>query len=456
MVEANAPAAETYEVPFAYKKLYSTETLTEMRQSFMNYDTSKDGKIDQKEFKAALQGMGHKDISDEQVQKMLDSVDKNNDGVIEWLEFLEMMQGLSGSNQNFGQALMTKSGAAAATVEGGVGGSHQYLLEEVSSIARTINRVCKDDDLLQERLPIDPDNADLFHACSDGMVMIHLINKIEKDAIDMRTVNKGSNINVYKVRENLDQAFSIASGLVKIIGVDAQTFLDKTPHLMLGILWQLARLVNMKAITLSEVPEIYRLLKDGEELADLQKEKPENVLLRWMNFHLRAAGQPEIANLGKDLKDSKKLIYVLNQLDSDNCTLDALEEGDDVERATKMIASATAMGVEDAIGPRDLVKGNAKVNSIFVAAIFNCKHGLQELTKEEVEAAGLIDDDIEGSKEERTFRLWINSMQIENCFIEDLFEEVRDGLVILRVCHRIDNASVDWSKPKMNPKNMFD
>ena len=102
MVEANAPAAETYEVPFAYKKLYSTETLTEMRQSFMNYDTSKDGKIDQKEFKAALQGMGHKDISDEQVQKMLDSVDKNNDGVIEWLEFLEMMQGLSGSSQNFG------------------------------------------------------------------------------------------------------------------------------------------------------------------------------------------------------------------------------------------------------------------------------------------------------------------------------------------------------------------
>lgn len=46
-------------------------------------------------------------------------------------------------------------------------------------------------------------------------------------------------------------------------------------------------------------------------------------------------------------------------------------------------------------------------------------------------------------------------MQIENCFIENLFEEVRDGLVILRVCHRIDNASVDWSQPNMSPKNMF-
>jgi len=83
-----------------------------------------------------------------------------------------------------------------------------------------------------------------------------------------------------------------------------------------------------------------------------------------MNFHLRAAGQDEIANLGKDLKDSRALIYVLNQLDSQNCTLDALEEGDEVERATKMITSATAMGVEDSIGPRDLVKGNSKVNSL--------------------------------------------------------------------------------------------
>lgn len=92
---------------------------------------------------------------------------------------------------------------------------------------------------------------------------------------------------------------------------------------------------------------------------------------------------------------------------------------------------------------------------MFIAAIFNRKHGLEELTKEEFEAAGLIDDDIEGTREERAYRMWINSMQIENCFVEDLFEECRDGLVFLRVCHRIDNASVDWKKPNMTPKNMF-
>jgi len=342
---------------------------------------------------------------------MLTRVDKNADGVIEWLEFLDMMLLVKKSGQtNFGAALTTKSGQAAAMLSSEGGGHHSYLLEERSMIARTINRTCKNDALLAERLPIDPDTEDVFHACSDGMVLIHLLNHIEKDSIDMRTVNTGSSINIYKVRENLDQSFAVAKTLIKVIGIDAQTFLDKTAHLMLGILWQLVRLLTMKSISLADCPEIFRLLKEDEELADMLKLKSEDILLRWMNFHLRAANQEEIRNLGTDLKDSKKLIYVLNQLDSTNCTLDALEEADDLERATKMIASSEAMGVEDCVGHQDICKGNSKVNSVFVAAIFNCKHGLAELTQEEFEAAGLIDDDIEGTREERVFRLWINSM----------------------------------------------
>ena len=86
--------------------------------------------------------------------------------------------------------------------------------------------------------------------------------------------------------------------MIKVIGIDAQTFLDKTPYLMLGVLWQLVRILSMKTITLSECPEIYRLLEQGEELADLQKLKAENILVRWLNFHLRNAGQEPVSNLG--------------------------------------------------------------------------------------------------------------------------------------------------------------
>ena len=63
---------------------------------------------------------------------------------------------------------------------------------------------------------------------------------------------------------------------------------------------------------MKDIPEIMRLAKDGEELADLNKLPPEQILIRWMNFHLKNAGQNEITNLGKDIADSKACLHVLN------------------------------------------------------------------------------------------------------------------------------------------------
>jgi len=64
------------------------------------------------------------------------------------------------------------------------------LEEERSICARFVNKKCKDVELLQDRLPMDPNNEDLFTVMSDGMVLIHLLNMIEADTIDMRMVNK--------------------------------------------------------------------------------------------------------------------------------------------------------------------------------------------------------------------------------------------------------------------------
>ena len=74
----------------------------------------------------------------------------------------------------------------------------------MSTFSRSINKELADVEEMKERLPIDPDSADLFDAVSDGMIGLHLLNKLDPDRIDMRTVNKGANLNIYKVRENLD------------------------------------------------------------------------------------------------------------------------------------------------------------------------------------------------------------------------------------------------------------
>ena len=79
---------------------------------------------------------------------------------------------------------------------------------------------------------------------------------------------------------------------------------------------------------------------------------PENILIRWINFHLKAAGQERrVANLGSDLKDSVVLLYVLNQLDKEHCSLEGLNEKDDTKRAYTMIKNATAMGVPEVVRP---------------------------------------------------------------------------------------------------------
>jgi len=86
------------------------------------------------------------------------------------------------------------------------------------------------------------------------------------------------------------------------------------------------------------------------------------------------------------------------------------------------------------------------------------RHGLEELNQEEaalIEKIGIIDDDIEGSRDERAFRFWINSLNIDDLYINNLYEECRDGLVLLKVIHKLDNTVVDWKKVDKNPNNKF-
>lgn len=46
------------------------------------------------------------------------------------------------------------------------------------------------------------------------------------------------------------------------------------------------------------------LLSEGEELSALKRLPPEQILLRWLNYHMRAAGHagPTVTNFGSDLQ----------------------------------------------------------------------------------------------------------------------------------------------------------
>lgn len=285
MVEASKDLV----VPFAFKKVFNPEECTALVRTFKTYDKDKSGTIDAKEFKQVCKDLGRGDVSQEKIDELFKQADKNKDSVIDWEEYLSMMQSVYEKNKtSFGS--LTQTGAGAGAKVEGFFGSHTYLLEERSVFSRTINKLFKEDPDLADRLPIDPESDDLFHVMSDGLVLIKLLNQVEEGRVDMRTVNKGASLSIFKIRENLQQALTACSGMIKLVGVGADSFLDKVPHIILSVCYQVCRLIQTKSVTLKDVPEIMRLAKEGEELADLNKLPAEQILLRWMNFHLKAAG----------------------------------------------------------------------------------------------------------------------------------------------------------------------
>lgn len=98
------------------------------------------------------------------------------------------------------------------------------------------------------------------------------------------------------------------------------------------------------------------------------------------------------------------------------------------------------------------------MNTVFVAELFNTKHGLEELNEEEKEAyekAGILNDDVEGSRDERAFRFWINSLNLDDVYINNLYDDVSDGVVPLKVMSKLDPSVVDWKKVDLKPNNKF-
>lgn len=125
------------------------------------------------------------------------------------------------------------------------------------------------------------------------------------------------------------------------------------------------------------------------------------------------------------------------------------------ERAQKIINDAKKLGVPTFLKSQDIVSGNPKLNLLFCAEIFNSCPGLTPTEEEKYAAAGLLDDDVEGSREERSFRMWINSLGIDGVYVNNLYNDVGDGIVLLKVLDRIQPGSVNWKKVEINPNNKF-
>ena len=78
------------------------------------------------------------------------------------------------------------------------------------------------------------------------------------------------------------------------------------PHAKIGLFRNINPRTNMGMTV---------LMKEGETTEDLLKLSPEEVLLRWVNYHLmRSGSERRINNFSGDIKDSEAYILLLSQI----------------------------------------------------------------------------------------------------------------------------------------------
>ena len=456
----------SYQVDIKLIQSFKAGDYNEMEKVFKAYDKNKNGLIESDEFLEILHALGHRDLKQEDAASLMKGYELKDKEHMTFTEFLNIMKQFAKDENVQVDSFKTKKGKAMVRVSKG-DNSFQFQTfseEERTAYVKVINSSLADDPICKKYLPIEPDSNEVFDRIKDGVLLCKLINKAQEGTIDERVINKKENMNVFQQVENLNLAISAAKSIgLNCIGLNYDSIMDGKNYIMvLGLMWQVVKLVVMRNIQLKHHPELIRLLNPGEQLSDLLKLSPEQLLLRWFNYHLKQAGYDKpIKNFSGDVKDSEKYTILLNQLNKSLCDKSALNESDLKKRAKKVIDNSKKLGAESYITPDDIVAGNNKLNTLFVASIFNAYPGLDPPTEEEkYDAAKLLDDDVEGAREERAFRMWINSLGLTDesgdiIHINNLYEESRDGILLLRTLDKIKPGCVNWKIVDKKPNNPF-
>ncbi|TPX36121.1 hypothetical protein SmJEL517_g01590 [Synchytrium microbalum] len=385
------------------------------------------------------------------VQKMQDLRLSTSDGFIEFENFLQIVSQLRSSR---GPTKGSSGGdSKKITLHGtSVNVTHTMNEDEKESFVAHINSQLGRDRDVGARLPIDVKTMQIFTECKDGLILSKLINDSVPGTIDERVLNVGKKLNAFQMTENNNVVINSAKAIgCSVVNIGSQDLIEGREHLILGLIWQIIKMGLSAKIDIKVHPELFRLLEPGETLDDFLKLPAEQILIRWFNYHLKKAGWArKVTNLTGDVKDGENYTVLLNQLAPETCSRAPLRVGDLMERAEAVLQNADKLGCRKYLTPKTMVEGNQKLNFAFVANLFNTHPGLEALNQTE---KGALDDWLfksEGDREARAFALWLNSLGCEP-FVNNLFDDLQDGLVLLQAMDTVKPGIVDWKKVNKAP-----
>lgn len=439
----------------------SREDLEDLRDAFNKIDIDNSGYVSDFELQELFREASFS-LPGYKVREIMETFiagDTNKDEKISFEEFVSIYQELKSKqiSETFRKTISRRDGIRSF---GGLSGNscegtqHSYSDEEKVAFVNWINKALAKDPDCDHLLPMNPSGESLFTSVRDGILLCKMINLSQPDTIDERVINT-KKLTTFKMTENLVLALNSASAIgCTVVSIDAHDLMAGKPHLVLGLFWQIIKVGLFADIEISRNEGLICLLSDGEQLDHLMSLSPEELLLRWVNYHLRNAGTQTISNFSEDIKDSRAYFYLMDQIspkgDGDfrmsiKIEMSGINERDLNRRAELMLQQAARLDCRQFVSPQDVTSGNSKLNMAFVANLFNMHPSLQRgqlngLDRSQIEAE---------TREEKTFRNWMNSLGVSP-YVNHLYWDLCNGLVILQLLEKV-NVSVNWRRVNQPP-----
>ncbi|KAL0246680.1 hypothetical protein GEMRC1_007891 [Eukaryota sp. GEM-RC1] len=436
----------------------SPSELKDIKIEFQLIDQDGSSSLDRTELHAFFDKFNQK-VPLEDIDSMIAEI--SNSDVITLEQFINIVTSVRQGQDTYGIGKYLKQFLRICKIEAG-NSYHTYSLGEVSGTVCFINSLFADDPSLAHILPLQDDPDVLFGCLKDGLLLSSLVNKVVPGTIHMDALNKpkaGKELMKFHCLENLQLALSSCKSIgFTVVSMGPEDILAGTPHLCLGLLWQAVRALLGQNISISRHPELAVLLEKGEDLELFMKLPCEQILMRWVNFHLKNAGEHVISNFGSDLVDGRVLAHLLDQTTRRTHKIEAediLSLNPGAPRLNKILdLIQNTLKAKPVATLRSILSADEKMNLVLLAELFEASPGLY--TDEEEEDLSSILAQIEEyssstalTAEERQFVNWINNLD-ESIHIDDMYNDLKDGIILSKVIDQIVPGAVDFKKLNNN------
>lgn len=238
---------------------------------------------------------------------------------------------------------------------------------------------------------LDPDD-ELLSRFHDGRLLCTLLGHSVDGSIDTKVINKGKNLSKFQIIENLNLALKAAKEIgCVVVNIGYEDIMEGKPHAILGILWQVLRIDLLNDVSVLENVQVIALKQEGESLEQFMKLDDRDVLLRWVNYQMNKSGKNDnndddddddnnnnesVKNFGTDLKNSSVYVKLLRtvapHLVSEEEVAEIMQEEDLLKRAERVIELGNRLDMHRKIyiDPQDIVSGSTRMNTAYIAAIF--------------------------------------------------------------------------------------